>query len=262
MNIKKPFLIGMIHLPPTVSYTGWSGIEIMVKKALTDLKNLQEAGFSAALIENDEDHPCQIEGTPDVVSPLSIVAHELKKISKIPLGIEVLINDPKASLAIAKTAGLSFIRTDYFVDKMMREGYGEFDVNPQEIIEYRKRIKAEDISILADIQVKYALMLEKKSLKTSVTQAINKGADAVIVTGKATGEMPLTADLQIALSTARGKLPVLVGSGFSEMNAKELLQYADGAIVGTSIKTAKYIDQDKAKSLVRMVNIVITANKV
>lgn len=247
--MKNKFIIGMIHLPVTLSYSDWSGLNRFIKKAKKELKSLEAAGISAALIENDADSPCQIKGVADVIAPMAIVAHELSKISKIPLGIEVLLNDPKASLAIAKCCGLSFIRTDYFVDKMTREGYGEFEICPNEIIDYRHKIKADHIKIYADVQVKYAVMLDKnKSLKKSILDAIKFNADAIIITGTKTGEKPLINHLKIAKKVSK-KTPVYIGSGLSVENANELMQFASGAIVGTSIKTGDYIDVNKAKQI-------------
>lgn len=244
----------MIHLPPTISFAGWSGIASMIDKAKTDLHSLEVGGVDAALIENDADLPCQIVGTADVVSPMSIVAYELSKISSIPLGIEVLLNDPKASLAIAKACGLSFIRTDYFVDKMYRENYGIMDIDPDGLLGYRDKIGANNIKIYTDIQVKYATLVnEKKTVGESVTEAINFGANGIIVTGSKTGERPLESDLACAKKFSKINVPVIIGSGLTWENASSLLQYADMAIVGSSIKTGDYIDINKVKQLMEQI---------
>ncbi len=244
----------MIHLLPTMSYGKWPGIEKMLDKATKDLRALQEGGINAALIENDGDSPCQVEGVADVVAPMTIVAHELSKISKIPLGIEVLLNDPKASLSIAKTCGLQFIRTDYFVDRMMRPKYGEFIIDPKGLMAFREKIGATKVKIYTDVQVKYATMLEKKTLTRSVKQAMKMGSNGVVVSGTITGIKPLASDVAEAKAAAKNSVPVIIGSGFSTENAKELLQYADWAIVGNSVKTSGLVDVKKVKKLMKLVN--------
>lgn len=252
MTIHKPYMIGMIHLPPTLRYAGWPGIEQVIAKARKDLESLQNAGFNAALIENDEDSPCKVTGTPDVIAPMAIVTHELSKISKIPLGVEVLLNDSQASLAIAKTCEIQFIRTDFFVDDMTREGYGQFNIDPEAVNAYKKQIHAENVLVLADLQVKYAKMMNTtKSLTQSAQEALNMHADAVVVTGSQTGESPIEADLKEVYTAVAGKIPVLVGSGCDAHNVQTIMQYADGAIVGTSIKSGSYIDQNKAQELIQ-----------
>lgn len=255
MLSKKNSIIGMIHLPATLSYKDWSGLKALILKAKKDLRSLEKGGANAALIENDADHPCQVKGTTDVVAPMAVVAYELAKISHIPLGVEVLLNDPQASLAIAKTCGLSFIRTDYFIDRMTREKYGEFDIDPVGLLEYRHKIKADNIKIYADIQVKYATMVDKdRTIDISTKEAIQAGADGIIITGSKTGEKPITADLEIAQKVSKGKVPIIIGSGFSSENAAQLLKFADWAIVGSSIKTGDYVDVKKVKELMKQVN--------
>ena len=254
MNINKPFIIGMIHLPATLTYKDWPGLREFINKAKKDLKALEFGGIDAVLIENDADSPCQIDGVADVVSPMAIVAYELVKIAKIPLGIEVLLNDPKASLAIAKTCGLKFIRTDYFVDRMTRKEYGEFEINPKKIMDYKKKINAADIKILADVQVKYATMINKnKSIAISVKQAIKEGAEGIVISGTISGVQPITEDIREAKEAAVGKVPILIGSGFSEKNAKNLMKYADWAIVGNSIKTNGFVDVKKVTRLMKLI---------
>jgi uncharacterized protein len=254
MNIKKPLIIGMIHLPETLTYKGWLGLKGFVDKAKKDLKALEAGGMDAALIENDADCPCQVKGSADVVAPMTVVAYELAKIAEIPLGVEVLLNDPKASLAIAKTCGLKFIRTDYFVDRMTRKGYGEFKIDTKDIMNYKKKIHAQEVKVYADIQVKHAMMVNNnKTISLSVKQAIKAGADGIIVSGTVLGEKPLIEEVKEAKKVAEGKAPVIVGSGFSKSNAKGLLKYADWAIVGTSIKTNGVVDVQKVKELVNLV---------
>jgi len=254
MNEHKPFIIGMIHLPATLTYKGWPGLKKYIDKAKKDLKALEAGGVDAALLENDADSPCQVRGEGDVVAPMAIVAHELKKIAKIPLGVEVLLNDPKASLAIAKTCGLGFIRTDYFVDRMTRKGYGEFEIDPKGIMKYKKKINAANIKIFADVQVKHATMINKsKTISTSVKQAIKEGVDGVIVSGILTGTQPNIDDVKEANEAAAGKTSVLIGSGFSEANVEKLLKYADGAIVGSSVKRGGKVDSKKVASLMKLV---------
>ena len=105
------------------------------------------------------------------------------------------------------------------------------------------------VAILADIQVKYARLVTPRTLAESAALARQKGADAVVVTGGETGEAPLLDDIRGA-KTGAADTPVLLGSGVDSANARELLAAADGAIVGTSLKTGDSVDPDKVKELV------------
>lgn len=249
----KKIIIGMIHLPPLPGYRKHPGMDEVIKHALNSLQILQTGGVDAVLVENEYDHPHQIKAGPEIIAGMSKVVSEIVKMSKIPVGVEVLLNDPKASLAIAKVCGAKFIRTDYFVDKMWRKEYGEMEINPKALIAFKNKIKANDVKIFADVQVKYAKLLEKgKTIKQSVRQAIKAGADGVIVTGKISGQSPDLADLQEAKPSA-GNFPVYVGSGFSVDNAGQLLKFCNGAIVGTSIKKNGIVNLRKIKELIQVV---------
>jgi len=248
----KPKIIGMIHLLPLPGYSKHPGMNIVIKQALEDLAMLESGGVSAVLVENENDHPHQVKASPEIIAAMTLVVNEIVKQAKVSVGVEVLLNDPQASLAIAKITGAKFIRTDYFVDKMWRLNYGKMEIDPKKLIAYKKKIKAGSIKIFADVQVKYAKLLEKgKTISQSVKQAIKAGADAVIITGKISGQAPQLKDLKEAKQTA-GKFPVYVGSGFSIDNAQKLLPFCDGAIVGTSLKTKGKLDINKVKKLCQM----------
>lgn len=250
----KTILIGMIHLPPSPGFLGHPGRQAVVDFALQELETLSKAGFQGALLENEHDKPHQITASPEVIASMTEVALYVNSQAKIAVGVEVLLNDPKASLAIAAASKSTFIRTDYFVDKMYRAEYEqEMTIDPKGLLDYRQKINAEKIAIFADIQVKYAQLLEEgKTISTSAIQAKKAGASALIVSGKITGDQPSFHDVKEA-KAAVGDFPVLIGSGFSADNARELLKFCNGAIVGTSIKTGDHLDYEKAARLSELV---------
>lgn len=251
---SKP-VIGMIHLWPLVGYQKHPGMGKVIKKALMDLEALGKGGVNGVLVENDADQPHQVKVGPEIIAAMTRVVSEVIKKAKVPVGVEVLLNDPKASLAIAKATGSKFIRTDYFVDRMSREEYGgEMKIDPKGLIEYRQKIEAEPVLILTDVQVKHAQLLEKgKPIQKSVKQAIQAGSDGVIVTGSWTGVEPDLSELKKAKLVANN-WPVLVGSGLSVENAVELLGVADGAIVGSSLMNKSGgVSQAKVKQLMKKI---------
>jgi len=244
----RPVLIGMIHLPPLPDYPESPGLEHIVDHALKDLDILARCGFDGALIENEHDRPHRIRATAETVSSMVAVTEAaVRHGTGLAIGCEILLNDPEASLRVAHAAGASFIRTDYFVDRMRRPGYGEFEIDPDGLLRYRHEMGADEILVLADIQVKYATMIEPRPIGASAALARDKGADAVLVTGNASGHAPLPEDLRDA---ARG-LPVLIGSGLNEDNARAVLGACDGAIVGTALMQDGRVSEPAARRLAR-----------
>lgn len=241
---KKP-IVAVIYLRPLLGYSDHPGINEVIDLACEDLEVLKKCGVDAALLENEHDRPYTLKASKEVIASMSVIGHTLQRENAdYTLGSEFLINDPEASLAIAKSANHSFIRTDYFVDKMSRQEYGgEISIDPDGLIEYRKKIQAESIQLLTDIQVKYATMLEEKSLGESARQAFEKGSAAAVVSGKITGVAPSKEEILEAKEGAPD-LPVIIGSGLSHDNISTLYPYLDGAIVGSALMTDTRMDYE------------------
>jgi uncharacterized protein len=231
---SKP-IIGMIALPPLLGYSEFSGVDDLIERALGDLNALEQGGVNGVCVENDYDRPHQLVVGPEIVAIFTRVTHEIAQHTKVPVGLQVLLNDWRASLTIAKATGASFVRLDFFVDRV-RIAAGVVEPEPEAVIAYRKRIKAKSVALLTDVQVKYSELLEpEKTLSTSTQQAIAHGADAIVVSGRVTGEPPKLEDIR-EVRNAAGDFPVLIGSGTTPENVRGLFQYADGAIVGTAFK--------------------------
>lgn len=247
-------IIGMIHLPPLLGFQNAPGMDQAIAKALKDLRALEEGGVDGVMTENEYDRPHVVHVGPETIAAMAVITQEVKRAAKtVVVGAEILLNDPNASLAVAKASGTRFIRTDYFVDRMAREEDGvEMAIDAPALLKYREKINASDVLIMADIQVKYAKMLEKKTIAQSAIQAMKAGADAIIVTGNFTGEEPQLDDLAEA-KRAVGDFPVLIGSGLTPENAAKILSVVDGAIVGTGLKTDDYVDLEKVKALMQEV---------
>ncbi|MDZ4719794.1 MAG: BtpA/SgcQ family protein [Roseiflexaceae bacterium] len=243
----KP-IIGMISLPPLPGYPAFHTIEALIDAALADLEALQRGGAHGVLIENDFDQPHTLSGGPEIIAAMTRVAHEVTARARVPVGIQVLLNDWRASLAIAAAANAQFVRLDFFVDRVQIKA-GIIEPQPKAIIAYRKAIRAEQIVLLTDIQVKYSTLVDgPKSLEKSAREAAAAGADALVVTGAATGIGPQPEDLHAARVH---DIPMIIGSGLTSTNAPALLPYADGAIVGTFLRSGPHPNDRIVESQVR-----------
>src|SRR3990172_11007501 len=197
---SKKAIVGVIHLPPPPGYPASPGVEKGVEKGLRDLEALEAGPVDGILVENEEDRPHRVEAARETIAAMTRVARELVRAARnAKIGVEILLNDPEASLAAAAMAGASFIRTDYFVRPMERpEHGGSMRIDPEGLLRYRRSLGADSILILADIQVKYARMLVERTLSESARLAREAGGGAVAVTGAKTGEPPSVAELQEA----------------------------------------------------------------
>ena len=245
---ENNIVIGMVHFPPLFGYKDFPGIDVCLKKVLQDAKTLKRGGVDGLMVENNYDIPHKTfvgQGTVDMM--ITLTKAIVKKIS-IPIGISVLWNDYKAALTIAKKCGGKFIRVPVFVDSV-RTQYGEILAEPEKVLAFRKEKGSSDIALFTDIHVKHAEMLKDRTISESAKEAVEKGSDALIITGKWTGDMPNIQELKEARKTAGKDFPIFVGSGTTKENAATLLRYANGTIVGTSLKTGRAQNKEKEVNL-------------
>lgn len=232
-------IIGMIALPPMPGYPTFTHIDDLIDAAVYDLQELEAGGVDAVLVENDFDQPHTRYGGAEVHAAMTRVTREVVTRARVPVGVEVLLDDWRASLAIAAVTGASFIRIDFFVDRVMTK-FGTFEPDPQAVLDYRHHIRADDVQLYVDLQVKYSRPIgAPKSMEQSAREAEAAGVDAVIISGSETAIGPSPLDLRAARACA---LPVLIGSGLTPDNAIALMPHADGAIVGTSLRSGRTAD--------------------
>ena len=229
---KKPVVIGMVHCAPLFGYENYPGIKEVEKKFMQDLRVLDVGGVDAVMIENNYDIPHFETAKLSTIPQLTDLCLKARKFTKKPLGLCVLWNDYETALSISKIANFNFVRIPVFVDKV-KTHYGVFSGKAKEAIEFRKKINAEDIMIFADVQVKHAEHLIKRPLKNAIQEAAYKKADAVIITGKWTGDPPTIEDVEEAKKSAKN-IPIILGSGITLKNVGKY--NVDGLIVGSYFK--------------------------
>lgn len=262
---EKKIIIGAIHFPPLLGYSKFPGFKTAIKNAIDDLRSFQRGGVDGIIIENNYDSPHKPFVDSPIVASMTFLGEKIKKKTNLPIGISALWNDYYTALSIAKILGLKFVRIPVFVDKVKTD-CGIINGQPDKIIEFRKSIKAEYVAIFTDIHVKHSVLLSKKSIIASAKLAIRNQSDAIIITGKWTGQQPDLKELALVRNSI-GDFPIFVGSGFDKKNTKSLLEYANGAIVSTSLKKGEgktneinvksyeqRIDRKKVAKLIETIN--------
>lgn len=229
------FIFGMVHckaLPGTAFFDG--DMQKIIDLAVQDAITLEKAGVDAMIVENMGDDPFAEKLDTAQVAALAAVSAVVATKVKVPLGIDAAMNDYEAALSIAKAVGADFVRIPVFVDTVEFSG-GIIEPCARKAMILRKNLGAENVKILADIQVKHShMVLTHVSIEDSAKVAEGSGADGIIVTGTHIGtETPMEIIERVRAVT---KVPLIVGSGFKTENAKQQLEIADGAIVGSSIK--------------------------
>lgn len=252
-------LIGVVHLPAMpgdpLCEKNFQEVEDF---ALSDAKALKKGGIQRVIVENFGSTPFY-KGTKDNPLPthqLAFMTRVLKKIQDecdLILGVNCLRNDANAALGIAAALDLAFFRVNVHVGAYICD-QGLIEGDAARTLRYRSSLGADTIAILADVLVKHASPLGALDPKAATKDTIYRGlADAVIVSGEATGEEVSVERLR-TISEAAGNHSVLVGSGFNMNNAPKLAPFCDGAIVGTALKVdgkvSAPVDVDRVRDLV------------
>ncbi len=263
-NTKKT-VIGMIHVPalpgtPNNSLTIKQIIDKVKKEASVFLKS----GIDSLMIENMHDVPyLKNETGPEITASMTAIAVELRKMTKKPLGIQILAAANKQALAVAQAARLNYIRAEGFVfGHVADEGFIESCAG--ELLRYRKLIGAENIAVFTDVKKKHSshAVTSDVSLAETVKAAEYFLSDGIVITGQSTGIEPLICDVKMAREST--SLPVIIGSGITPENIEEFWQWADAFIVGSYFKREgdwkNSVDENRVIKMMKKIQILRDQN--
>lgn len=235
-SVPRP-LVGMVHLLPLPGSPRWGGSLAEVReRALADARLLAEGGLDGVLAENYLDAPFYPDDVPaETTAAMAVLVAEIVRSVAVPVGVNVLRNDAAAALAICAASGARFVRVNVHTGAMLAD-QGWLTGRAHETLRTRARLGLLRVAILADVLVKHAAAPAGLEAADAARDAWHRGlADALIVTGAATGETVAVERLR-TVRAAVPEAPVWIGSGLTAENAPTLLPLADGAIVGSALQ--------------------------
>jgi membrane complex biogenesis BtpA family protein len=252
-------LIGMVHLLPLPGSPRWNlhggGLEPVLAQAGADARALMAGGMEGVIVENFGDIPF-FPGRvgPETCAAMTLAVATVREVvgSQIPVGVNVLRNDAATALAIAAVTGADFIRVNVHTGTMFADQgplYGE----AHETLRMRRTLDAR-VSICADVHVKHALPPAGATLAESARDTARRGlADVLIVSGSGTGE-PVDLDAVAQVRAAVPECPLWIGSGVTRDRVAELLEVADGVIVGSALqkdgRAGQAVEVDRVRAFV------------
>jgi membrane complex biogenesis BtpA family protein len=234
----KP-VIGMVHcwpMPGAPGYTGYD-VQTIIDHALRDAEKLVEGGVDGLIVENMWDIPFRAgpDIQPESIAAHAVVAAAVRRAVSLPMGINLVHNGGVALLGIAIASGADVIRVCMFTGAGVWDA-GEWDEGcAADLMRRRKELDAEHIRLIADVDKKHSVRFPGIDLATHIEWTRFFGADALIVSGRMTGDAPVLGKVREAKALA-GDRPLLIGSGADETNIAAFMSVADGVIVGSSVK--------------------------
>ena len=236
-GVEKP-VIGMVHLWPLPGSPGYAGhdMDAILSHAQRDVETLLEGGVDGLIVENMWDLPYHVGADVriEAVTAQAVAAHRIREMADVPVGVNVIHNGWQAELAIAIAASLDFMRVCILTGARLWDT-GDLDQGcAADLLRRRQELGAGKVKLFADVDKKHSVPFPGLDLETHIEWTEFYGADALIVSGRMTGDAPQLDKVRRAREAATR--PILMGSGTTADNIADFLQYADGAIVGTSLK--------------------------
>jgi membrane complex biogenesis BtpA family protein len=256
-GVSKP-VIAMAHLPPLPGTPRCTRtIEQMVESVRADVDKLIAAGVDAVMFCNEDDRPYQLQAGPEAISAMTRLVTELRP-QKLPFGVDYLW-DPIAAMAVAAATGASFNRE--VVTGVYESDMGLWAPDAAKLYRFRQQLNANHVRVFANITPEFASPLGERSVALRARSAIVSSlVDAILVSGPMAGTEPDVRAVQEAKAAVGPDIPVFLNTGAKAENIERFLQFADGVIVGSSLKVNGYtwnpVDIERARTFMSRVYLV------
>ena len=254
---KKKVVIGMVHLLPLPGTPFYQEglLEQTLDKAVADATALYQGGADGCLIQTvDRVYPAGDEADYARVAAMAIVAKAVADATgpEFQIGVQIMLNALKASLAVAKVCDGSFLRCTALVGATVSAA-GMIEAHPHDFLAYRAHIGAQQVKLIAEVNSRHFRWLGDQSTADIARMAARVGADAVEV---AHPDEATNARLVRDIKQSLPHLPVFLGGHTTHDNVARRLAEADGVFVGACLKTERWdgrVDVDRVRAYVDLV---------
>jgi uncharacterized protein len=232
-----PGVIAALHLPPFPgsAHPDARPLSQIRDYALRNIAAAVEAGIQSVYLQDLGDHPVSRRVQPHVTAGMAAVGAAVRaEFPQLYLGICLLSHGAEESLAIAQAVEAQFVRLKVYVGAMVK-AEGLLEGCAYEAVQYRARLRAPEILILADVYDRTGEPLARQPLEEEARQAAIFGrADALVLTGRSFAE---TLEMVAEVRQAELDVPLVIGGGVNEKNISQAVKVADSLIVSNAIKT-------------------------
>jgi hypothetical protein len=259
---KKKVILGLIHLlplPGTPFYEA-GNLEKAMDKAVADATALYQGGADGCLVQTvDRIYPVGDQADYARVAAMAAIVKAVAAATGpgFQIGVQILWNALKASLAVAHICGGSYLRCNAFVGSTMTPA-GVAHANPVDFQNYRRQLGAQNIKLIAEVNSMHFKWLDgSKSTAEVARLARNAGSHAVEI---AHPDEATNLALIREIKQAMPDMAVILGGHTNHANAARRLAEADGAFVGSCFETEGWgsrIDIDRVRAYM---DIVATLN--
>lgn len=252
-HVAKP-LIAMAHVPPlpgTPLYDAAAGVTGLVDHVKRDVEILLEGGFDAVLFCNEGDRPYQLHAGLEASAVMSRVASECRPGDR-PFGVDFLW-DAECALAAAVGSDASFMRT--VTTGFWESDMGAWSTDAAALLRHRRYFGRDDLAIFANVTPEFASSTGSRTpAQIARSTVVSSLVDAILVSGPMAGAEADLGDLREIRESVDTSIPVLLNTGARAETIADYLKFADGCIVGSSLKRDGYtwneVDHERVKRFI------------
>ncbi|WP_437913597.1 BtpA/SgcQ family protein [Sorangium sp. So ce302] len=255
---RRKAVLGMIHLAPLpgTPFHEEGSFERTLDVAVQSAIALSEGGADGCLVQTVERvYGVKDESDPARTTAMGLIVDAIGRATgdDFQIGVQLMRNAIRASLAVAKVARGSFVRAGALVGATLTE-HGLVEANPLEVMEYRDKIDAWGVKIIADVaSTQFTWLGGAKPVAEVARRAKHVGADAVSLGDP---DEAKTLAMIASVRAAAPDLPILLAGHTNHANAARLMAAADGAFVGACLEQGGWggrIDRDRVAAYVEIV---------
>ena len=254
---KKKVVIGMVHLLPLpgTPFYQEGNMEQALEKAVADATALYHGGADGCLVQTvDRVYPAADEADYARVAAMAAITKAVADATgpEFQIGVQIMVNALKASIAVAKVCGGSFLRCTALVGATLTAS-GMVQANPHDFLTYRTSIGANQVKLIAEVNSMHFRWMGEKPTAEVARMAARMGAAAVEV---AHPDEETNARLVREIKQAMPHLPVILGGHTNHENVARRLAAADGVFVGTCLEAEGWgsrVDVERVREYVKIV---------
>src|SRR5256885_354354 len=185
---KRKAVLGMIHLQPLpgTPFYEEDSFNQTLDIAVQSARALYNGGADGCLVQTvDRVYSVKDESDPARITAIGLIVQAIVQSTgeDFQIGVQLMRNALKSSLAVAKVAGGTFIRAGAVIG-MTLTAHGMVEANPLDTMEYRNKINAWDVKVIAEVDsMHFKWFGEAKSTAEVARSAKYVGADAVSLGG-------------------------------------------------------------------------------
>jgi membrane complex biogenesis BtpA family protein len=247
----------MVHLQPLpgTPFYQEGTMEQILENAVADAIALYEGGADGCLVQTmDRVYPADDAADYARVAAMATIVKAVCAATAptFQVGVQIMLNALKASVAVAKVCDGSFLRCTALVGATMSAA-GMVQAQPLDFLTYRSQIGASHITLIAEVNSMHFRWPGDRSTAEVARMASRIGAAAVEV---AHADEEANARLVREIKQAMPHLPVILGGHTTHENVARRLAEADGVFVGSCLKVGSRdskVDRERVREYVKIV---------